>query len=73
MQPRKQKDYSVALIIGILLLCFLCSCKATNKIIKSNTDERGLTSIIAVTCSNDTFAFDYLDKRELDSIINNQH
>lgn len=72
MQPRKQKDYSLALIISILLLCFLCSCKATNKVIKNNTDERGLTSIVMVTCSNDTFAFDYLDKKELDSIIHNK-
>ena len=43
------------------------------RIIKSHTDERGLTSVIFVqfnckTCKMDTFGLDYLTSHELDSL-----
>jgi hypothetical protein len=57
--------YTIAFIGAI---CFLMSCStphmANNRIIKENTDKRGLTCVMYVTPSNDTFALDYLTRKE---------
>lgn len=64
--------------IGLYLLFFIAipvfsftSCSVENEgkeIIKQNTDERGLTSVIFKE-GKDTFGFDYLTRQEYDSIF----
>ncbi len=52
------------LLIAICCVPVLVGCTTGNKVIKQTTDERGLTSVMYTTSHNDTFALDYLTRRE---------
>lgn len=69
---KKKKDYTIEAMLLVFAMAlapdFLLGWN--NKILKHNTDDRGLTSIqyIDPNNGNDTFALDYLTKSELDSV-----
>lgn len=72
----KKTDYTIEAILLVFAMALapdlLLSHCNNPKIIKKATDGRGLTSIVYIDKNNgnDTFALDYLNKHELDSVIN---
>lgn len=75
---KKQKDYTLVAVLFVFLMAAIpsfgptlfktnTSPKIANGIIKSTTDERGLTSVKYVQ-DGKTWALDYLDVEQLDSI-----
>jgi len=61
-------------VIFVGTICYLMSCTSIkagndlNRVIKKATDDRGFTSIVFITNSNDTFALDYLTPKEYRAI-----
>ncbi len=61
---KKQRNIILSLFLIPFIVIVLTSCSTGNRVIKQTTDERGLTSVVFTTSHNDTFALDYLTRRE---------